>query len=166
MPLAPPNAPAGVVAIAGDASVALSWPASATATNYYVKRSASGGNGYTTVGTNASLTFTNTGLNNGTLYFYVVSAVNGSGEGGNSSEVSARPTSLAPVTVGVSNLAGSIYLSWPADHTGWQLQSQTNNLASGLGTNWVNVSSSTETNQVTVPLNATNAAVFFRLQRP
>jgi len=52
------------------------------------------------------------------------------------------------------------------DHTGWLLQSQTNNLTGGLGTNWVNVSSSAQTNQITVPVGATNGAVFFRLVRP
>jgi hypothetical protein len=47
-----------------------------------------------------------------------------------------------------------------------QLQSQTNNLTSGLGTNWVNMSSSDQTNQMTVPLNSANGSVFFRLVRP
>jgi len=48
---------------------------------------------------------------------------------------------------------------------GWQLQAQTNNLGVGLGTNWINVSASTQTNQMTLPINATGA-VFFRLVRP
>ena len=30
-------------------------------------------------------------------------------------------------------------LSWPADHTGWRLQAQTNNPTTGLGTNWFDV---------------------------
>ena len=34
-----PAAPAGLTATAGDGSVALNWSASATATNYFVKRS-------------------------------------------------------------------------------------------------------------------------------
>jgi hypothetical protein len=46
------------------------------------------------------------------------------------------------------------------------LQSQTNNLTSGLGTNWVNVPSSDQTNQMTVPLNSANGSVFFQLVRP
>ena len=64
------------------------------------------------------------------------------------------------------NRPGNLQISWPADHTGWQLQSQTNNLTSGLGTNWINVPGSDQTNQMTVPLNSTNGAVFFRLVRP
>jgi hypothetical protein len=65
-----------------------------------------------------------------------------------------------------ANAAGQLQISWPADHTGWQLQSQTNNLTSGLGTNWVNVPASMQINQMTVPLNSTNGSVFFRLVRP
>ena len=80
----PPAAPTGLAASAGNGSVALSWSASATATNYYVKRSLTSGSGYTAIATNASLTFTNTGLSNGTLYYFVVSAVNAAGEGANS----------------------------------------------------------------------------------
>jgi hypothetical protein len=38
--------------------------------------------------------------------------------------------------------------SWPMDHTGGQLQMQTNDLATGLGTNWFNVAGSDQTNQM------------------
>ncbi len=161
-----PAAPASLTATAGDGSVALNWSASATATNYFVKRSTVCGSGYSAVATNTSLAFTNTGLSNGTLYYYVVSALNGAGESTNSTQVSARPTSSASVAIGVTNAPGQLQFSWPADHTGWQLQAQTNNLTSGLGTNWVNISSSAQTNQVAMPVDKANGAVFFRLVRP
>ena len=54
-------------------------------------------------------------------------------------------------------------LTWPADHTGWQLQAQTNSLSVGISTNWVNVSGSITTNQVAIPINLTNGSVFYRL---
>jgi hypothetical protein len=58
----------------------------------------------------------------------------------------AAPTELGFVTAG-----NQFQLNWLADHTGWQLQSQTNSLGAGLGTNWVNVGDSMQTNQMTVP---------------
>ena len=161
-----PSAPTGLSAVAGDAQVALSWNASSGATNYYVKRSTASGSGYINIATNASLAFTNTGLGNGTLYYFVVSAVNASGESTNSAQVSARPTSSAATQLGFATLGNQLQLNWPADHTGWQLQAQTNNLTSGLGTNWVNISSSAQTNQMSVPFSTTSGAVFFRLVRP
>ena len=48
---APPAAPASLSATAGDGQVALSWPASAGATSYNVKRSLTTGGTYTTVAT-------------------------------------------------------------------------------------------------------------------
>jgi hypothetical protein len=61
-----------------------------------VKRSTVSGGPYTTVGSTGGTSFTNTGLANGTTYFYVVTAVNASGESGNSNQVSATPQSVAP----------------------------------------------------------------------
>ena len=68
------------------------------------------------------------------------------------------------ITSSVAN--GVLTLAWPADHTGWRLQVQTNGLASGLGTNWVNVAGATTTNQVAIPVNSANGAVFYRLVYP
>jgi len=161
-----PFAPTGLNAVAGDAQVALSWNTSGGATGYKVKRSTTSGSGYVNIATNTSLAYTNPGLANGTLYYFVVSATNTFGESTNSTQVSARPTSSAFVAMSATNASGQLKIFWPTDHTGWQLQSQTNNLTGGLGTNWVNISSSTQTNQMAVPLSATNGAVFFRLVRP
>jgi len=161
-----PAAPTGLSAVAGDAQVTLSWNASSGATSYYVKRSITSGNGYTAMATNASITLTNTGLTNGTLYYFVVSAVNAYGEGSNSAQVSVRPTSSAPGQLGFAAAGNQLQLDWPADHLGWQLQAQADDLAGGLGTNWVEVSGSDQTNQTMLPLNPTNGAVFFRLKRP
>jgi hypothetical protein len=161
-----PSVPTNLSATIDDASVALSWSASSNATSYFVKRSLSSGSGYTAIATNSNLTFTNTGLANGTLYYFVVSAGNAFGESTNSTQVNARPTSSASVVMNAANAAGQLQISWPTDHTGWQLQAQTNTLTTGLGTNWVNVPASAQTNQQVWPLNATNGAVFFRLVRP
>ena len=163
----PPSAPTGLTAIALSTNqIALSWNASSGATSYNAKRATNSGGPYTTVANPSTTNYTDTGLANTTTYYYVVSALNGGGESTNSTQVSARPTSSASVAMNAANTAGQLQISWPTDHTGWQLQSQTNNLTSGLGTNWVNEPASMHTNQMTVPLNSTNGSVFFRLVRP
>ncbi len=93
--VSPPAAPTGLAATAGDKQVTLSWNASAGATSYNLKRSATHGGPYSTVTSPTTTTATDTGLTNGTTYYYVVSAVNAGGESANSSEVSATP-SLPP----------------------------------------------------------------------
>ena len=60
----------------------------------------------------------------------------------------------------------SLALNWPADHTGWRLQIQTNSLAKGLGTNWATFAGSTATNQEVIFMVRTNGAVFFRMAYP
>ena len=93
---APPTIPApptGLTATPGNAQVSLSWTASAGATSYNVLRSTTSGSGYVSVGTPTTTSFTNnTGLTNGTTYFFVVRAVNSAGTSGNSAQVSATPT--------------------------------------------------------------------------
>jgi hypothetical protein len=71
-------------------------------------------------------------------------------------------TNLTRLNLGGTNLT----LSWPADHTGWRLESQTNTLTTGIGTNWVPLAGSSSTNQVTVPITLTNGAVFYRILYP
>jgi endo-1,4-beta-xylanase len=87
----PPPPPTGLVATAGNAQVQLSWNASTGATGYNVKRSTTSGGPYTTVATVTGTSFTNTGLTNGTTYFFVVSATNANGESANSGQVPATP---------------------------------------------------------------------------
>jgi hypothetical protein len=61
---------------------------------------------------------------------------------------------------------GTLTLSWPADHTGWELQAQTNALNVGLSTNWSVVAGSTATNQLMIPVNSANGSVFYRMVLP
>src|SRR5580704_7187425 len=93
---APPPTPAGLVATVGNGSVALTWTASAGATSYSIYRgTASGGEGTTPVATTTSNSFTDTGLTNGTTYYYKVTASNSAGTSALSSEVSATPAASA-----------------------------------------------------------------------
>src|SRR6266700_270214 len=96
----PPPAPTGLAATAGNQQVVLAWTASSGATLYTVKRSTTSGGPFAQVGLPTTPGFTNTGLTNGTTYFYVVSALNSAGESPNSAQVSATPsTQLANVTI-------------------------------------------------------------------
>ncbi|WEK54902.1 MAG: glycoside hydrolase family 6 protein [Candidatus Cohnella colombiensis] len=115
-----PAAPTGLTATAGNAQVALSWTASSGATSYTVKRATTSGGAYTTVATGVTATsYTNTGLTNGTTYYYVVSASNSAGESANSAQVSATPTAgvtIPAAPTGLTATAGNaqVALSWTA----------------------------------------------------
>ncbi len=92
-----PAAPTGLTATAGNAQVSLSWASAAGATSYNVKRSTTNGGPYATIATGVTATsYTDAGLTNGTTYFYVVSAVNATGESANSTQASAAPQAPAP----------------------------------------------------------------------
>ena len=71
-----------------------------------------------------------------------------------------------PTNIVFSVTNNQLTLKWPADHTGWTLQAQTNGLLVGISTNWISVSSPTTTNRVVVPINLTNGTVFYRLVYP
>jgi hypothetical protein len=79
----------------------------------------------------------------------------------NSSVFSTTPTNLV-----WSVSATNVNLSWPADHTGWRLQVQTNALSVGLSTNWVDVPNTATVNSVTNVINPVNGAVFYRMVYP
>jgi hypothetical protein len=159
--------PGGLAAIAGDSLVVLSWNSPGNATGYNVSRATTSNGAYTVIATNlAALSFTNTGLANGTTYYFAVSAVNSAGESSKSAPVSAQPVSLAAPLFNFALSGGQVQLIWPQDHTGWSLQAQTNSSSTGISTNWVTVLASTLTNQMAFPINSTNGSVFFRLAYP
>ena len=112
----PPHVPTGLNATSGDAQVALGWNASTGATSYNVKRSTVNGSGYATVASPTTTSYTNTGLTNGTTYYYVVSAVSSGGESANSSQVSATPvgwTSINDATTGIGqNQFNFVGIGW------------------------------------------------------
>jgi fibronectin type 3 domain-containing protein len=115
----PPAAPAGLEALAGNTQVNLAWTATTGATSYHVKRSTTNGGPYTQVSAPTAANFTDTGLTNGTIYYYVVSALNSAGESANSSQASATPAAPAappPAPTGLAATAGNaeVSLTWTA----------------------------------------------------
>ena len=89
-----PPAPTGLTATSGNATVSLTWSPSSGATSYNAYRgTTAGGDSSTAIATGLTGTsYTNTGLTNGTTYYYKVAAVNSTGTSGQSNEASATPT--------------------------------------------------------------------------
>jgi fibronectin type 3 domain-containing protein len=129
-PVAPataPGAPALSSATAGNANVTLSWSAPASdggspVTGYKVYRgTASGGETLlATLGTATS--WTDTGLSNGTTYYFRLTAGNAAGDSSLSNQVSATPatTPAAPTWKPATAASNKVDLSWnaPADNGG------------------------------------------------
>jgi hypothetical protein len=114
-----PSTPSGVTATAADKQVSLSWNASNSATSYNIKRSTTHGGPYSQINTPTATNFTDTGLADGTTYYYVVSAVNSMGESANSGEASATPSAVVtppPAPTGLTAAAGDrqVILNWNA----------------------------------------------------
>ncbi len=97
--LAIPGIPGSLLSASGNGEARIYWNASAGAASYNVKRSLASSGTYTTVGTSVSTEFTDTGLTNGTTYYYRVSAVNAAGESTNSGVVIVNPRAGQVVNV-------------------------------------------------------------------
>jgi len=104
-----PAAPTNLIATAQDSQVTLKWEFSYLAATYNVKRATVSGGPYTTIKTGLALPeYMDTGVTNGTTYYYVVSAVNGNGESANSAPVSALPN-LQPTLSATSQMEVESY---------------------------------------------------------
>ncbi len=57
---------------------------------------------------------------------------------------------------------GNLTMSWPTDHIGWFLQSNSVSLASPAS--WFNVPGSDTTNKIIIPMNTTTTNVFYRMK--
>jgi fibronectin type 3 domain-containing protein len=131
-PGAAPTAPANLKAAAGNAQASLTWSASSGATSYHVKRATTTGGPYSQIGAPTSASYTDPSLTNGTTYYYVVSALDSTGESANSAQASATPAASAviPATpTGLSAGAGNaqVALSWTASSgaTGYHVKRAT-----------------------------------------
>lgn len=103
-PSSVPSAPTNLTAAAGDGQAVLSWTGTAGAVTYNIYRAtSSGGEGSAPYQTGvASAGYTDTGLTDGTTYYYQVTAVGASGESGKSNQASATPYTPTAAPVGVA----------------------------------------------------------------
>lgn len=103
--LSPPSAPTGLAGTVGSGTVTLTWNAAGGATSYTVKRGTLSGGPYTAIATTGSspTSYTNSGLTNGTTYYYVVTGSNSAGASPNSTELAATP--IVPPTFSSSATA-------------------------------------------------------------
>jgi len=121
-PPAVPAAPTGVTATGGTNQVTVSWPAVSGATSYNIYWSTASGVTITS-GTKiagATSPYVQTGLAAGTAYYYIVTAVNSSGESPASAQASTSTSAPVPVVpaaptgVGATGGANQVTVSWAA----------------------------------------------------
>lgn len=106
-------APSGLVATSTTGIVTLDWSDTAGATSYNVYRGTVSGTYAQIAGPIAPSTYIDSTVTDGTSYFYVVTATNGS-ESANSSEISSRPISNFTLTSVTAPSPTSLVVTWPA----------------------------------------------------
>ena len=120
------SAPSGLGATAGSSQAVLSWGAVSGASSYILfwKTSSGVSSSDTSIASISTNSYTHTSLSNGTTYYYKVAAVNSSGTGTLSSEVSTTPaadsgggstsTLSAPANMTATATTGTVSLNWDA----------------------------------------------------
>jgi autotransporter-associated beta strand protein len=78
--------------------------------------------------------------------------------------VGVSPVDPNPTNITYTVSGSQLTLAWPASHTGWTLQAQTNSLNVGISNNWVDVPGSSTINSTNITINPANGAVFYRLK--
>ena len=79
------------------------------------------------------------------------------------SAVNTTPTNI------LTSVSGNVLtLSWPTDHIGWRLQTQTNSIASGLNPSgtWFDVVGATSVSTLNFTINPAAGTVFYRMIYP
>jgi|GEM_PF-283760 len=148
-----PAAPTGLTATAGNAKVLLDWNTNSEGdlAGYNIYRSTTSGSGYSKLNGSllSSSDYNDTGVTNGTTYYYVVTAADtASNESDYSSQASATPAGTSTITIqenttGFCSCNGDPNESSNSGYTGTGYVNTTN--SSGSGINW----------QVSVPSSGT-----------
>lgn len=113
----PPEAPTGLKARPSDKRVSLTWNPSPGALTYQIKRAPKTGGPYAVIGTvNDATEFSDTTVENGTVYFYTVEAANSVAASPLSGEVKAEPQAppAPPVNLRAKVSDRTVQLEWDA----------------------------------------------------
>jgi len=152
-----PGAPANPAIVSGTGQITVTWNRGFTCagapTSFNIYRSLTSGSGFTLYTTTSSTSYIDTGVSNGTIYYYKISAVNSFGESAQSAEISGT-TAMAPTNLSLSQTNGSqtFTVSWTAGAGnggagGCKLQFYT-------GSTWTDITSASSVN---CDATATNA---------
>ena len=104
----PASAPTGLAATATSAQIQLSWLSVPGATSYDVKRAITAGGPYTTLATPSGASYTDTTVQLGVPYYYVVSATGSSGVSADSAPVVAAAGAELRAWLPFDEIAGSV----------------------------------------------------------
>jgi fibronectin type 3 domain-containing protein len=113
----PPAPPTNLVATPGNGQVMLDWTAPGGATSFNVYQSTTPGGPYGAPVNVTTITYTWTGLSNGTTYYFMVRALNSvPGESLDSNEAFATPFGVPAAPANLTATAGDqqVYLNWEA----------------------------------------------------
>ena len=162
-----PAAPTALTASAASSSkMSLSWTGSSGAYSYKIQRSADGSTGWSQVGSTNTASFTDTGLNPSTIYFYRVLASGGSGDSSPSNVASASTSAGLAYTqspqgnwVGTYGGDGYALLGWNGSSDLVSLPQSSLVLDQGLRYQWI--ASTTAVQSLQSPDASTRRAACF-----
>jgi fibronectin type 3 domain-containing protein len=110
-----PPAPAWLTGSASVRSVYLYWASVPEASTYVVKRSLTGHPGtFAVCGTTSNASYGDTGLNDGTTYYYTVSSQNWAGVSSDSDVINRTTAPAPPGYIAAYGGLGAIYICWSA----------------------------------------------------
>jgi fibronectin type 3 domain-containing protein len=112
-----PDSPSNITGTAGNAQALIHWTAANNSAGYRLFRSTTSGGPYTLIITTSNTAYTDTGLANGTVYYYIASAYNNAGQSSPTAQISVTPdisiaTPQIPTGFVASAGDGQVTLLW------------------------------------------------------
>jgi fibronectin type 3 domain-containing protein len=153
LPAQAPQSPSDLSAKSDEGKVHLKWTGSTGASTYNIKRATTSGGVYSTVATGVTANaYADTTVTNGTTYYYVVTAVNSTGESVISRQVYVTPNPVPTGFIATVIGNGSVHFSWTpiAGATGYVIKRTDAGNGSYEGV-YSTVGSATGTSYVDVP---------------